>query len=56
VDVVVYDEENKRYTPLLVALCATVLGATIVGGLSYELGRSQPVEQPVDRVAGLSQP
>jgi hypothetical protein len=42
VDVVVYDDMDKRYVPLLVAIGAALLAAMIIGGLSYELGRSQP--------------
>jgi hypothetical protein len=51
VDVVVYDDRDKRYVPLLVALGSAALAATIVGGLTYELGRSQSVEsQPLSSV------
>jgi len=51
VDVVVYDDEDKRYVPLLVALGSAALVATVIGGLTYELGRSQPVEsQPLSSV------
>jgi hypothetical protein len=42
VDVVVYDDMDKRYVPLLVAIGSALLAAMIVGGLSYELGRSEP--------------
>jgi hypothetical protein len=52
VDVVVYDDRDNRYVPLLVALGSAALTAAIVGGLTYELGRSQPAEsQPLSSVS-----
>ena len=50
-DVVVYDDMDKRYVPLLVAIGSALLAAVIIGGLFYELGRSQ---QPVAPLSSVS--
>lgn len=43
-DVVVYDDEDKRYVPLLVATLAVLLAALLVGALAFQLGRSGSAE------------
>ena len=52
-DVVVYDDDDKRYVPLLVAAVLALVAALVVGGLSYELGRRQPAQQ---QLAGVTPP
>lgn len=51
-DLVVYDERDRRYVPLLVALGAAVIAGMVLGGIAYEAGRARPVE----RVGGVSEP
>lgn len=43
-EVLVYDEDDRRYVPLAVALLAAVLGVAIVGGLGYALGQEPQSE------------
>lgn len=38
-DVVVYDDRDQRYVPLLVACVFALVVATLVGGLAFFLGR-----------------
>jgi hypothetical protein len=58
VDVVVYDDADKRYVPLLVAAVLALLAGLVIGGLSYELGRRQPGPQlgAAGPVGGVSEP
>jgi hypothetical protein len=44
VDLVVRDDRDRRYVSLLVTLGAAGLAAMVLGGLAYEVGRSQPTE------------
>lgn len=53
-DVVVYDDRDQRYVPLLVSLVATLLVATLVGGLVYFLGRQPAAASPP--ASGVSAP
>lgn len=43
-EVLVYDEDDRRYVPLAVALLAALLGMAIVGGLGYVLGQEPQSE------------
>lgn len=43
-DLVVYDESDKRFVPLAVALLGALLGMGVVGGLGYALGQEPPAE------------
>jgi hypothetical protein len=54
VDLVVYDDKEQRYVPLPVALCAALLAALVVGGLTFQLARSQA--GAAEPQAGVSQP
>ena len=53
-DLVVYDDKEQRYVPLPVALCAALLAALVVGGLTFQLARSQA--GAAEPQAGVSQP
>jgi hypothetical protein len=59
VDLLVYDDEDKRYVPALVALGGALLVALVIGTLAFFLGRTPPAE-PVGGVtspqAGSQQP
>lgn len=44
-DLVVYDESDKRFVPLAVALLGALLGMGLVGGLGYALGQQRPSEE-----------
>lgn len=44
-DLVVYDDREQRYVPLLVALCAALLVGVLVAGLAFFLARDEPAEQ-----------
>lgn len=51
-DLLVYDDEDQRYIPALVALCGALLVALVIGALAFFLGRSEPVEQ----FSGVTEP
>jgi hypothetical protein len=55
VDLLVYDDSDRRYVPLLVALCGALIAAMIIGGLAYFLGQTQPA-QSAERVGGVTAP
>lgn len=44
VDLLVYDDEDRRYVPALVALGGVVLAALVVGAVVFLLGRTQSAE------------
>lgn len=46
VDLLVYDDEDQRYVPVLVALCGALLVALLFGTAAFLFGRGQPVESP----------
>jgi hypothetical protein len=52
VDVLVYDDNDRRYVPLLVALSSALLAGLVIGGVGFGLGRSNPI-QPV---SGVTEP
>jgi hypothetical protein len=43
VDLLVYDDRDRRYVPVLVALLGLLIWAMIIGGLAYYLGQTRPV-------------
>lgn len=49
-----YDEKDRRYVPLLVALCTALLLAAVVGGLGYGLGKGQGQEPA--QLSGVTEP
>ena len=52
-----YDDEDRRYVPALVALCGALLVALAIGALAFFLGRAQPVEQVgSEQVGGVTPP
>ena len=52
-----YDDEDRRYVPVLVALCGALLVALAFGALAFVLGRAQPVEQVgSEQVSGVTAP
>jgi hypothetical protein len=51
VDLVVYDDRDRRYVPLLVALGATIIAAMIMGGVAFDLGRARS-GTPIGGVTG----
>jgi hypothetical protein len=55
VDLVVYDDEDQRYVPMLVALVVALLAAALIGGLAFFVGRSQPATA-ADGIAGVTEP
>ena len=52
-DLVVYDDEERRYVPWGVVLSALLLVAAVVGAVTFLLGRSA---SGVEEVTGLSAP
>jgi len=52
VDLLVYDDEDRRYVPALVAMGAVVLVALVVGAVVFLLGRTQSVEP----LSGVTEP
>jgi hypothetical protein len=55
VDLLVYDDEDQRYVPMIVALCGALLVAMIIGGLAYFLGQSSTASS-TGLVAGTTAP
>jgi hypothetical protein len=52
VDLLVYDDEDRRYVPALVALGGALLVALVIGTLAFFLGRTEPAES----LSGVSPP
>jgi hypothetical protein len=55
VDLLVYDDEDQRYVPMLVAICGAVIGAMIIGGLGYYFGQARPVRS-ADPIVAVTEP
>ena len=53
-DLVVYDDRDQRYVPLLVALALALVTAALVGGLAFLLGREPAV--PAAPLSAVSAP
>ena len=55
-DLVVYDDDEKRYVPWAVALAAVLLVAVLTAGLTFLLARQPSGAQDEKAVGGVSSP
>jgi len=54
VDLVVYDDADRRYVPWLVSLTAVVVGALLAAGLTYLLARPSAAGEVSGTTAGVA--